>query len=376
MSIIFFIIRYANSPKYAAFLRKSYRLSVFSALCVSILLFSVSPTDAFDNNAVITQKKMAFSRLKESGLSRDDAETYSMYLQIALTNATGWEVMDFSVTSSLLSERGGTENCGNLQCHIINGQLLSVDYMCFGSIETIGQTFSLNVQIADVSSGRLVANVSKFFKGKEKVFINKTIPLVAQQVATAVTGKKVTVKSKPKPEPAATSYESKIEEQARKSFSDVRGYLAYGSDDGIETSGKLAFGYLVVGRHLLPDDALRYSYQLQSYLADAGGCAMLYIDEMERLMKMRGGNLQCGTMVCAKNVGRLLGVNYMGYGTIKKVCRRFIIHTYIVDVETGELVTEHRERFKGKEIVFLTEIIPEIATRLGEVLEVRTGGSR
>ncbi len=218
---------------------------------------------------------------------------------------------------------------------------------------------------------------------KEKVFTSKTIPQVAQQLASTIIGKKAVEKNQSRE--TASTFENIIEQQTQKSFSDVRGYLDYGSSSGtgapgtekkIETSGKLAFGYLQTGRRMLPDDALRYSYQLQSYLADVGACAMLYIDEMERLMKLRGGNLQCGTMKCAKSVGRLLGVDYMGYGDIRRRCGKFIIHTYIVDVETGEHVTEVTKRFRGKEIVFLTEIIPQIAYKLGEVLERKQIGRR
>lgn len=342
--------------------------------CFSSLIFTVTTViHAYDSSVMDAPGKMAFNRLKESGLTRDEAETYSTYLQIALSEATQLEIIDFSVTASLISERGGNLNCSNLQCEIINGQLLSVDYICYGSIETIGRTFSLNVQIADIQTGRMVANVSKFYKGKKKNFIGKTIPAVARQLAEAVVGKKGVTSSKRSDE----SIEDMVEEQAKGSFGDVRGYLTYGTEEAdITTSGKLAFGYLVTGRKMTSDDALRYSYQLQSYLADVGACAMLYIDEMERLMQVRGGNLQCGTMRCAKNVGRLLGVNFMGYGRIRKFCRSFIVRVYIVDVETGEMVTKVRQRFRGREIVFLTEVIPQLAYRVGEILERKTAVNR
>jgi TolB-like protein len=339
------------------------------------LLAAATVIHGFDSAVMNVSKKMAFNRLKESGLSRDDAESYSMYFQIALSEATQWEIMDFSVTASLIAERGGDPTCSNLQCEIINGQLLSVDYTCYGSIETIGRTFSLNVQIADIQTGRMVANVSKFYKGKKKNFINKTIPAVARQLAEAVIGKKAVARNKEKR--SSESLEAMVEEQAQGSFGDVRGYLNYGTDAAeITTAGKLAFGYLVTGRNMVPDDALRYSYQLQSYLADVGACAMLYIDEMERLMQMRGGNLQCGTMRCAKNVGRLLGVDYMGYGRIRKCGRMFIIRAYIVDVETGDIITKVKQRYRGKEIVFLTEVIPQLSYRLGEVLERKSAVNR
>ena len=338
-----------------------------------ILLLFLLPARAQMNDAVIRQKKMAVMRLRESGLSREDAENYSMHMQVALVEVTGWEVMDYSVTEALITERGGSESCSDLQCRIINGQLLGVDYLCFGSIETIGKTFSLNIQIADILTGRLVANVSRFYKGKESNFIKKVIPELARQATVNLVDKNDRANKTARQQAEARD---RLEQQADGAFGDVRGYLAYGSDEGIETSGKLAFGYLVTGRNIDADGALRYSYQLQSYLADVGGCAMLYIDEMERLMQARGGTLQCGSKRCARNVGKLLGVNYMGYGRLKKLFGRYIVRIYIVDVETGDVVARHRQRFFGREIVFLTDIIPQIATRLGETLEMYTGGVR
>lgn len=335
------------------------------------VLLGFLQTVALADDAVIAQKKLAFTRLRESGLDADEAEKYSTYLQIALTETTQWEVMDYSVTASLISERGGSPKCANLQCAIVNGQLLNVDYICFGSIETIGPTFSITVQVADINSGRLVANVSKFFKGKEKVFVTKTIPSVAQQLATALVGKKNI--GKHRKDRDDNSFETMVDKQATNAFGDVRGYLAYGSADSaaiVEDAGsKLAFGYLVTGKSMKPDDVLRYSYQLQSYLADVGACAMLYIDEMERLMKVRGGNLKCKDAKCAKNVGRLLGVDYMGYGKIFRFFGYYFVRTYIIDVESGKTMIVHKNHYRGKEIIFLTETIPQIAYKLGEILE-------
>lgn len=339
-------------------------ITVFILIVTSMVHFA-GTADAFDESAMQTQKKLAFTRLRESGLSVEDAEKYSMYLQMALGDASQLEIVDYSVTTSLIEERGGASKCANLQCAIVNGQLLNADYISIGSIETIGPAFSINVQVADVNSGRMVVNVSKFFKGKEKVFVNSVIPSVAKQIAVAIVGKK-NVSHKGKSE----TFEQMVNKQANSSFGDMRGYLNYGTgEEEVETGDKLAFGYLATGMGMKPDDGLRYSYQLQSYLADVGACAMLYIDEMERLMKVRGGNLKCKEKQCAKNVGKLLGVNYMGYG---KMCRFFgfyFVSTFIIDVESGKTVIKKKMHFRGKEVVFLTESIPQLAFKLGEVLE-------
>jgi hypothetical protein len=170
---------------------------------------------------------------------------------------------------------------------------------------------------------------------------------------------------------------SSVQESVQKSlksesFSDVRGYLSYtGRDDAIssiETDGKMAFGYLMVGANMQPDDVLRYSYQLQSYLSLAGAHAMLYIDEMEMLMQVRGGDLKSRNRKDAQQIGRLLGVDFMGYGRISKFGfgRYFYIRTSIVDVETGKQIKRALKFYRGSEDIFLTEVIPDVAAQLGD----------
>jgi len=340
----------------------------FLFIIIAMLVVLVHVVGAFEEATIVVQKKLAFTQLRESGLSLEEAEKYSTVMQEALQEATQLEVIDYAVTAALIAERGGTPKCANLQCAIVNGQLLNADYICIGSIETIGPTFSLTIQVADINSGRMVANVSKFFKGKEKVFVTRTIPLVAKQVATTIVGKKNVVRNSGRK--SGETFERMVNKQANSSFGDMRGYLNFGTgEEEIETGDKLAFGYLSTGMGMKPDDGLRYSYQLQSYLADVGACAMLYIDEMERLMKVRGGNLKCKDKRCAKNVGKLLGVNYMGYGKISKFFGFYFVSADIIDVEDGKRVIRQKRNFRGKEITFLTESIPQLAYKLGEVLE-------
>jgi hypothetical protein len=167
----------------------------------------------------------------------------------------------------------------------------------------------------------------------------------------------------------AALLESAIGPQSRLSSDDGRGYRSHINDNRIETAGKLAFGYFVTGRFMIFDDSRRYSYQLQSYLADGGSCPMLYIDEMELLMSRRGGDMRCGGKECAMRLGELLGVDYMGYGKIRKFFNFYSIEAGIIDVPRGTTLIREKRRFRGKDFVFVNEIIPQLAYELGEAFK-------
>jgi hypothetical protein len=361
---IFYIIEIIND---------GIRMTRLFTVIIIVLLASVQfygTVYAFNEVETVVQKKVAFPCLSGIGLSIDEAEKYSTYMQIALAKATQWKLIDYSTTASLIAERRGAERCVNLQCAVLNGQLLDVDYICIGSIEVFGTTYSMALQVVDVNSGRMVASASKFFKGKEKTFVTRTIPSFAEQIATTIIGKKRVAQNQNNIR--NSSLEKQISEQANKSFGDVRGYMSYGTaEDKIETDDKLAFGYLYNGMGMKSDDIFRYSYQLQSYLADVGACEMLYIDEMERLMKVRGGNLKCKDAKCAENVGKLLGVNYLGYGKISKFFGFYFVRVYIIDVDNGKKAIKQSRCFREKELIFLTESIPHLAHKLGEEIKVK-----
>lgn len=339
---------------------------------VASLLFFAVQLAAF-NDALVHQKKCAFYRLVSSGVAEDDVDEFSFQMQASLIEKTNWEILDYHATAAMLHERGGNRNCTNLDCAIVNGQLLGVDYVCYGSVRTIGKTYSVGIQVADVRTGRTVADVSKFFKGSRKNLIRKVIPSIAIQIDIDVNGKPQSEETR-RDQQLKASQKSIQQRTGDKAFNDVRGYLAYSPDDNaddtIKTAGKMAFGYLSSNRKIVPDNALRYSYQLQSYLADDGACAMLYIDEMELLLQARGGNLRCSSKKCAKKVGRLLGVDYMGYGRISRFWWHwFFIRTYIIDVETGRRVDKAIKLYHGKELELLIDLIPQIASELSDVIQ-------
>lgn len=338
---------------------------ILGLLLVSIFSKGVICRENYD----FQPKNAAFFRLVSSGFESEDVDRYCLILESELEATLGWQIMDFRTTMDEIKKQGGDWLCSKVDCATLNGQYLNVDYVIFGRVQTIGRSIAISVQIADVSTGRLISDVSKFYSGKKSKFTKKILPEVVELLASDV--KSVLTASSKRFTSTDTGEKDLIARARSSSFNDMRGYLSYSEDTTakIVTDGKMAFGYLMIGANMSEDDVLRYSYQLQSYLSIAGAHAMLYIDEMELLLRARGGNLNCSDKESARDIGRLLGVDFMGYGKISRFRRSLNIKTSIVDVETGEVVKQAVERYRGSEDVFLTQVIPDIAAQLGDAFE-------
>jgi hypothetical protein len=347
-------------------------MKLISSLLTLLLVGILSYANSREDGTAVQKKKIAFMRLTLSDASAEDVDTDCKQLQSAIANTGRWEIMDFSLTQELITKRGGRVICDNLQYAIINGKLLKVDYVCFGNVATIGKKVFLNVKIANVATGKVIANVSKCYVRNTNDVTNKVIPVIGNDRATVINNKKTTVISRDRP--VAASLETASE---RQSSSEGRRYRSSGNEEVIEPADKLAFAYFDVGKNIGADDALRYSYQLQSYLAGVGGCTILSPDEMQQLTDKHGVNSSCKSKESAVKTGRLLGVKYMGFVSIHKNLNRFTIKVTIIDVKNDTTFISEKRSFNGKEPVFFNEIIPQLAFKIGEVFErTRINGRR
>lgn len=150
------------------------------------------------------------------------------------------------------------------------------------------------------------------------------------------------------------------------------------NQSGSEYSGtysvedKLVFGLFAIGNNFKSDDAERYSFQFQSYLADVDVCPMLVGREVKSITKQTQKNIQCKDIKSARRIGRLLGVKYMGYGSVKKILGWYSIKVGVVEVRTGKKIVMKKRRYSGNELTFFREIIPQVAFSTGEAL-IRKG---
>jgi hypothetical protein len=131
-------------------------------------------------------KNAAFFRLVSSGFESEDVDRYCLILESELEATLGWQIMDFRTTVEEIKKQGGDWLCSKVDCATLNGQYLNVDYVLFGRIQTIGRSIAISVQIADVSTGRLISDVSKFYTGKKSKFTKKILPEVVELLASDV----------------------------------------------------------------------------------------------------------------------------------------------------------------------------------------------
>jgi hypothetical protein len=138
------------------------------------------PLDGF---AADKRPVLGFTMLESSGIDKYDAEVISQLLRNEIGRWGIYRTLELSDISLRLAEQNISDRCSNVLCAIAAGQILGADYFGLGSIDKIGKTFAISMQIVEVSSGRIVRNVSEFYPGKYNNFIKKVIPVFAQEIS-------------------------------------------------------------------------------------------------------------------------------------------------------------------------------------------------
>ncbi|MCX7726140.1 MAG: hypothetical protein N2053_04765 [Chitinispirillaceae bacterium] len=135
---------------------------------------------SFGYSAEVKRKPMlGFTILKANGIDATEAEFFSKILLEKIKETGVYTTIDFSELTLRLSEQGFADTCNDAQCAIIAGQVVGSDFFGFGSIGMIGKSYIISMQLVEVRTGKIVRDVSEFYKGKRKDFEEKIIPLFA-----------------------------------------------------------------------------------------------------------------------------------------------------------------------------------------------------
>ena len=130
----------------------------------------------------IIRKSFGFTQLAASGIDADDAAMLSLELRNQIEKIGLYSILEFSEIQTLLADQDLPDICSDLHCAVVTGQLLGVEYFGFGSIGKVGKTYTISMQLVDVRSGRIIRDITEFFKGNQSAFRKKVIPRFAYKI--------------------------------------------------------------------------------------------------------------------------------------------------------------------------------------------------
>jgi len=118
---------------------------------------------------IIGQSKqtLAVLDLAGHGISQGEAVTLSERLITELLKTNKMALIERNQISEILSEQGLQQTgCTTVECAVEVGNLLGANYMISGTIGLIGKSYTLDLKMFSVETGRLEKAVSDTYKGE------------------------------------------------------------------------------------------------------------------------------------------------------------------------------------------------------------------
>ncbi|KAA3610332.1 MAG: DUF2380 domain-containing protein [Calditrichaeota bacterium] len=132
-------------------------------------------------------KRIAVLDLQGEGVSKSAAKTLTDRLRSKLVNTGAFHVLERDQMDEILGEQGFQQSgCVSDECLVEIGRLVGVEQMVGGSIGKIGQTYTLDLRIIDVQTGRIMKTVSEDYRGDADGLLN-----VLEVASKKIAGKQV-----------------------------------------------------------------------------------------------------------------------------------------------------------------------------------------
>jgi TolB-like protein len=148
------------------------------------LLLSPFPTTLFAQQKA---KRIAVLDLQGEGVSKSAAKTLTDRLRSKLVNTGVFHVLERDQMDEILGEQGFQQSgCVSDECLVEIGRLVGVQQMIGGTIGKIGQTYTLDLRIIDVQTGRILKTVSDDYRGAADGLLG-----ILEEAANKIAGKKV-----------------------------------------------------------------------------------------------------------------------------------------------------------------------------------------
>ena len=127
---------------------------------------------------------VAISTMVANGVTEAEAASLTDALRSELIKSGKYQILERSQMEDILKEQGFQQSgaCGEMNCANEIGKLLSVNQIIMGGIGKVGNTYTLNVRAVDVSSGKIISDITEYHKGSIDGILIQVIPVAAQKL--------------------------------------------------------------------------------------------------------------------------------------------------------------------------------------------------
>jgi len=153
-------------------------IGIIVLLLVAWALFTQQAPVSADKKPVL-----AFTPLEPGGVDKYDAGVVSQQLRKEIDAAGVYKTVEFSEIELRLAEQNLPPRCADVQTAVMIGQILGADFVGIGSIDRIGKSYAISMQIVEVRSGRIINNTSEFYKGNFRKFQTIIVPYFARKMS-------------------------------------------------------------------------------------------------------------------------------------------------------------------------------------------------
>lgn len=135
----------------------------------------------------LATEPIAISPIEAKGLLEHEIAALTDVLRSELSNIGEYNVLERGQMADILKEQGFQESgaCSDASCAIEIGQLLAVKYMILGRIGKVGETYTLNIRLVDVGTGKIVKDIIEKQKGKIDNLLEESIPLAVKRLSSS-----------------------------------------------------------------------------------------------------------------------------------------------------------------------------------------------
>lgn len=101
------------------------------------------------------------------GLSKTETGTLTNRFRGMLVQTAGFQVVEREQMNAILKEQDFTltDNCNTAECAVQVGQLLGVEQMISGDIGKLGNTWTIDLRLIDITTGKILQTQTGNYKG-------------------------------------------------------------------------------------------------------------------------------------------------------------------------------------------------------------------